>query len=72
MMIPSGVRRLRPAKDPTAQITKPKDQKSSRRRDACQNKKGLDALDADLKAGRISQEECLRRKKEIQERSLVY
>lgn len=37
-----------------------------------QNKKALDDLEADLKAGRITQEEYLRRKAEIQKRSLIY
>ncbi|WP_305041535.1 hypothetical protein [Geoalkalibacter sp.] len=37
-----------------------------------QNKKALDDLEADLKAGRITQEEYLRRKAEIQKRSVIY
>jgi len=37
-----------------------------------QNKQAIEKLDADLKAGRINQDEYLRRKKEIQDRSLVY
>jgi hypothetical protein len=37
-----------------------------------QNKKALDDLEADFKAGRISKEEYLRRKDEIQKKSLVY
>jgi hypothetical protein len=37
-----------------------------------QNKKAIESLDADLKSGRISEDEYLRRKKEIQDRSLVY
>lgn len=37
-----------------------------------QNKKSLDQLEADFKAGRISKDEYLRRKKEIEEKSLVY
>lgn len=37
-----------------------------------QNKKALDDLEADLKAGRITQEEYLRRKGEIQKRSIIY
>ena len=37
-----------------------------------QNKQALDELEDDFKAGRITKEEYLRRKKEIQEKSLVY
>lgn len=37
-----------------------------------QNKKALDDLEEDFKKGRISQEEYLRHKKEIQKRSLIY
>lgn len=37
-----------------------------------QNKKALDELEAELRAGTISQEEYLRRKSEIQKRSIVY
>ncbi|MEZ4601203.1 MAG: hypothetical protein R2940_15545 [Syntrophotaleaceae bacterium] len=37
-----------------------------------QNKKALDDLENDLEAGRINQDEYLRRKKEIQQRSLIY
>jgi len=37
-----------------------------------QNKKALDNLEADFKAGRIDKNEYLRRKKEIEEHSLVY
>lgn len=36
------------------------------------NKRAMDELKADLEAGRITQEEYDRRKKEIEERSLVY
>lgn len=37
-----------------------------------QNKQALDRLEEDLEAGRIDKEEYLRRKKEIQEKSVVY
>lgn len=37
-----------------------------------QNKKALDELESDFKRGKITQEEYLRRKDEIQKRSLVY
>jgi len=37
-----------------------------------QNKKALQSLEDDWKAGRISKDEYLRRKKEIEKRSLVY
>jgi hypothetical protein len=37
-----------------------------------QNKKALNDLEDDLEAERIDQDEYLRRKKEIQERSLIY
>ena len=37
-----------------------------------QNKKALESLEDDWKAGRISKDEYLRRKKEIEKRSLVY
>lgn len=37
-----------------------------------QNKKALDELEAELRAGTITQEEYLRRKSEIQKRSIVY
>lgn len=37
-----------------------------------QNKQALDELEDDFKAGKITKEEYLRRKKEIQEKSLVY
>jgi uncharacterized membrane protein len=37
-----------------------------------QNKKALDELEDELKAGQIDQDEYLRRKKEIESRSLVY
>jgi hypothetical protein len=37
-----------------------------------QNKKALDELEAELKAGTITQEEYLRRKSEIQRRSIIY
>lgn len=37
-----------------------------------QNKKALDDLESDFKRGKITQEEYLRRKDEIQKRSLVY
>jgi hypothetical protein len=37
-----------------------------------QNKKALADLEKDFEEGRIDQEEYLRRKKEIQERSLIY
>lgn len=36
------------------------------------NKRAMDALEEDYKAGRISEEEYERRKKEIEERSVVY
>lgn len=36
------------------------------------NKRAMDELEKDLSAGRISQEEYDRRKKEIEKRSLVY
>jgi len=36
------------------------------------NKRAMDALEEDYKAGRITQEEYERRKKEIEERSVVY
>ncbi len=37
-----------------------------------QNKQAMDALKDDYKAGRITQEEYNRRKKEIENKSLVY
>jgi len=37
-----------------------------------QNKRALETLENDWKVGRISKEEYLRRKKEIEKRSLVY
>jgi hypothetical protein len=37
-----------------------------------QNKKALDELEDELKAGQIDQDEYLRRKKEIESRSLIY
>lgn len=37
-----------------------------------QNKRAIDALEEDYKAGRITQEEYLRRKEEIKSKSLVY
>jgi hypothetical protein len=37
-----------------------------------QNKQALDELEDDFKSGKITKEEYLRRKKEIQEKSLVY
>lgn len=37
-----------------------------------QNKQALDELEDDFKAGKITKDEYLRRKKEIQEKSLVY
>jgi hypothetical protein len=37
-----------------------------------QNKKALDQLEDDFKAGRIDKDEYLRRKKEIEDKSLVY
>jgi hypothetical protein len=37
-----------------------------------QNKKALDELESDFKAGRITKEEYLQRKDEIEKRSLVY
>lgn len=37
-----------------------------------QNKSALDELEEDFESGQISKEEYLRRKKEIEERSLVY
>lgn len=36
------------------------------------NKRSLDALDRDLQSGKISNEEYQRRKKEIQDKSLLY
>jgi uncharacterized membrane protein len=36
------------------------------------NKRAMDALKDDLEAGRITQEEYDRRKKEIEDRSIVY
>jgi len=36
------------------------------------NKKALDALEEDFKAGRIDKNEYMRRKSEIESRSLVY
>lgn len=36
------------------------------------NKRAMDALEEDYKAGRITEEEYERRKKEIEERSVVY
>ena len=36
------------------------------------NKRAMDEINADLKAGRITQEEYDRRKKEIESRSIVY
>jgi len=37
-----------------------------------QNKQALDDLENDFKAGRITKEEYLRRKKDIQDKSLLY
>ena len=37
-----------------------------------QNKKALEELEDDFQAGQIDKDEFLRRKKEIQDRSLVY
>ncbi len=37
-----------------------------------QNKRALDELESDFKKGKITQEEYLRRKDEIQKRSLIY
>ncbi len=37
-----------------------------------QNKKALDTLEEDFQAGRIGKDEYLRRKKEIEDRSLIY
>jgi hypothetical protein len=37
-----------------------------------QHKKALDELEEDFKAGRIDKDEYLRRKKEIEDRSLIY
>jgi uncharacterized membrane protein len=37
-----------------------------------QNKRALEALDEDFRAGRITQEEYDRRKQEIKSRSIVY
>jgi len=37
-----------------------------------QNKKALESLEDDWKAGRISKDEYLRRKEEIKKRSIVY
>lgn len=37
-----------------------------------QNKKALKSLEKDWKTGRISKDEYLRRKKEVEKRSLVY
>jgi hypothetical protein len=36
------------------------------------NKKALDSLEQDLKAGRIGNDEYLRRRQEIEKRSLIY
>ncbi len=36
------------------------------------NKKAMDELDRDLQSGKISQEEYQRRKKQIEDKSLVY
>ena len=37
-----------------------------------QSKQALDELETDLQSGRVSKDEYLRRKKEIQDRSLIY
>jgi hypothetical protein len=37
-----------------------------------QNKQALDELEDDFKSGKVTKEEYLRRKKEIEEKSLVY
>ena len=37
-----------------------------------QNKKALDDLESDFKRGKVTQDEYLRRKDEIQKRSLIY
>jgi hypothetical protein len=37
-----------------------------------QNKQAIEDLESDFKKGRIDKDEYLRRKKEIQERSLIY
>lgn len=37
-----------------------------------QNKQAIDKLEDDLRAGRIDKDEYLRRKKEIEDKSLIY